>query len=65
LVTTEKDLVRLTADDQAAQLAARAHALAVTLVFENEQEFKSLVLERIAAARAKNDESKRIRNGKE
>jgi hypothetical protein len=55
----------LTADDQAAQLAARAHALAVTLVFENEQEFKSLVLERIAVARAKNDESKRIRNGKE
>ena len=66
LVTTEKDLVRLSGDDQAAQLAARAHALAVTLVFENEQEFKSLVLERIAAARAKNDdESKRIRNGKE
>lgn len=66
LVTTEKDLVRLTGDDQAAQLAARAHALAVTLVFENEQEFKSLVLERIAVARAKiDDESKRISNGKE
>ena len=59
LVTTEKDLARLTGDDQAAQLAARAHALAVTLVFENEQEFKSLVLERIAAARAKNDEKAR------
>jgi hypothetical protein len=56
-VTTEKDLVRLTGDDQLARLATRAHALAVTLAFENEQEFKSLVLERIAAARAKNDES--------
>jgi tetraacyldisaccharide 4'-kinase len=57
LVTTEKDLVRLTGDDQLARLATRAHALAVTLAFENEQEFKSLVLERIAAARARNDES--------
>jgi len=57
LVTTEKDLVRLTGDDQLARLATRAHALAVTLAFENEQEIKSLVLERIAAARAKNDES--------
>jgi len=57
LVTTEKDLVRLTGDDQLARLATRTHALAVTLAIENEQEFKSLVLERIAAARAKNDES--------
>ena len=65
LVTTEKDLVRLTGDDRLAQLAAHAHALAVTLVFENEQEFKSLVLERIAAARAKNDESGRARSGGE
>jgi tetraacyldisaccharide-1-P 4'-kinase len=57
VVTTEKDLVRLTGDDQLARLATRAHALAVTLAIENEQEFKSLVLERIAAARGKNDES--------
>ena len=57
LVTTEKDLVRLTGDDQLARLATRAHALAVTLAFENEHEFKSLVLERIAAARARNGES--------
>ena len=66
LVTTEKDLARFSGDDQAAQLAARAHALPVTLVFEDEQEFKSLVLEGIAAARAKNDdESKRTVTRKE
>ena len=59
LVTTEKDLARLTGDDRLAQLAARAHALAVTLAFENEQEFKSLVLERIAAARAMTQSGRR------
>ena len=52
-MTTEKDLVRLTGDDRLAHLAAHAHALAVTLAFENEQAFKSLVLEGIAAARAR------------
>ena len=36
LVTTEKDLVRLTGDDRLAHLAAHTHALAVTLAFENE-----------------------------
>jgi tetraacyldisaccharide 4'-kinase len=65
LVTTEKDLVRLTGDDRLVQLAAHAHALAVTLVFENEQEFKSLVLARIAATRAENNEGHRARNGEE
>jgi tetraacyldisaccharide 4'-kinase len=55
LVTTEKDLVRLTGDDRLAHLAAHTHALVVTLAFENEQAFKSLVLDGIAAARAKSE----------
>ena len=53
LVTTEKDLARLSGEDKLSQLAAHARALAVTLTFENEQEFKSLVLGRIAAVRAR------------
>jgi tetraacyldisaccharide 4'-kinase len=65
LVTTEKDLVRLTGDNRLARLAAHAHALAVTLAFENEQAFKSLVLEGVAAARAKSDGSKRVHSEKE
>ena len=51
LDTTEKDLVRLSEDEGAAGLAAHAHALPVALVFEQEATFKSLLLERIAAAR--------------
>jgi tetraacyldisaccharide 4'-kinase len=51
LVTTEKDLVRLEGDEETAGLAAHAHALPVALVFEQEARFKSLLLERIAAAR--------------
>ena len=51
LVTTEKDLARLTGDDAAGQLAARARALPVELVVEDEERFKALLLERIAAAR--------------
>ena len=65
LVTTEKDLVRLTGDDRLAHLAAHAHALAVTLAFENEQAFRSLVLEGIAAARAKSDGSEKVHSQKE
>ena len=65
LVTTEKDLVRLTGDDRLAHLAAHTHALAVTLVFENEQAFKSMVLEGIAAARAKIDGSEKVHSEKE
>ena len=61
LVTTEKDLVRLTGDNRLARLAAHAHALAVTLAFENEQAFKSLVLEGVAAARAKSDGQNALR----
>jgi tetraacyldisaccharide 4'-kinase len=51
LVTTEKDLARLTGDDEARELAAHARALPVTLAFEDEARFKSLLLERLAAAR--------------
>jgi tetraacyldisaccharide 4'-kinase len=65
LVTTEKDLVRLAGDDRLVHLAAHAHALAVTLVFDNEQAFKSLVLEGIAAARAKIDGSEKVHSEKE
>ena len=65
LVTTEKDLVRLTGDDRLAHLAAHAHALSVTLAFENEQAFKSLVLEGIAAARAKSDGGEKVHSKKE
>jgi tetraacyldisaccharide 4'-kinase len=51
LVTTEKDLVRLRGRDELAELAAHAHALPISLAFEEEERFKSLLLERIAAAR--------------
>src|SRR5262249_29556868 len=51
LVTTEKDLARLAGDDEASQLAAHARALPVTLAFEDEGRFKSLLLERLAATR--------------
>ena len=50
LVTTEKDLARLAGDDAVAQLAAHAHALPVTLVFEDEEALKSLLLERLAGS---------------
>jgi len=55
LVTTEKDLARLGGDDEAQELAAHARALPVTLAFEDEARFKSLLLERLAAARKTND----------
>ena len=53
LVTTEKDLARIHGDDELEQLAAHAHALPVALAFEEEERFKSLLLERLAAARTK------------
>jgi tetraacyldisaccharide 4'-kinase len=53
LVTTEKDVARLAGDEGAAALAARAHALPVSLVVADEANFRALLLERIAAARAK------------
>ena len=55
LVTTEKDLARLGGADEAAELAAQARALPVTLAFEDEERFKSLLLERLATARKTND----------
>ena len=51
LVTTEKDLARLGGDEEVARLAAQARALPVTLVFEDEERFRSLLLERLARAR--------------
>ncbi len=63
LVTTEKDLARITGDEQAAALAARAHALPVALAFEDEEEFKSLVLERIEAARKRDGGGRRRGDG--
>ena len=51
LVTTEKDLARLGGEQELAALAARAQALPVTLVFEQEDAMRSLLRERIAAAR--------------
>jgi tetraacyldisaccharide 4'-kinase len=57
LVTTEKDLMRLAGDDAAAQLAARAHALPVTLVLDDEEALRSLLLERIAAGRRQRTDS--------
>src|SRR6266849_415287 len=52
LVTTEKDLARLAGDEDVAELAAHAHALPVTVAFDDEESFKTLLLERVAAARA-------------
>lgn len=53
LVTTEKDLARIHGDDELEQLAAHAHALPVALAFGEEERFRSLLLERLAAARTK------------
>jgi tetraacyldisaccharide 4'-kinase len=55
LVTTEKDLARLSGEDDLKQLATRAKALPVTLAFEEEELFKSLLLEKVAAARRRDD----------
>lgn len=53
LVTTEKDAARLQGDDEVAELAAHAHALPVALVLDDEEAFRRMLMERIAAARAK------------
>jgi tetraacyldisaccharide 4'-kinase len=50
LVTTEKDLVRITGDQALVELAARAHALPVSLAFEDEAGFAQLLLKKVAAA---------------
>ena len=56
LITTEKDLARLAGDDETAQLAAQARALPVTLVIDEEDALKSLLLERLAAGRRQRTE---------
>jgi tetraacyldisaccharide 4'-kinase len=52
LVTTEKDLVRIIGDAALGELAAHAHALPVTLSFEDEAGFAQLLLHKLAAARS-------------
>ncbi len=62
LVTTEKDVVRLRTRPELAQLAAQAHALAISIAFEEEEAFKSFLLEQLAAARmSRRDERARVR----
>jgi tetraacyldisaccharide 4'-kinase len=51
LVTTEKDHVRLAGDAELAELAAHAHALPVALALDDEERFRSLLLDRLADAR--------------
>jgi len=55
LLTTEKDLVRLSGDPQLGPLAARANALPVRLVIEEENAFRQLVLDAVSRASAKID----------
>ncbi len=45
LVTTEKDLARLTGDPRLTQLAARASALPVRLIVDEEEQFQQMVLD--------------------
>ena len=52
LVTTEKDLVRMRGEGEVAILAERAHALPVSLVLDDAPQFRSLLLDRLAAAHA-------------
>jgi tetraacyldisaccharide 4'-kinase len=47
LVTTEKDVARMHRDDDAAELAARACALPVTLTFDSEAVFQRLLREQV------------------
>jgi tetraacyldisaccharide 4'-kinase len=47
LVTTEKDVARMQGDDELADLAARARALPVTMVFDDEVAFRDLLRNRI------------------
>lgn len=52
LVTTEKDIARMQRDEGAAELAARACALPVTLMFDDEAGFQRLLRERVGQRRA-------------
>jgi tetraacyldisaccharide 4'-kinase len=51
LLTTEKDLTRMQGDSEAAALAVAAQALPVTLRLEQDNDFRVLLLDRLAAAR--------------
>ena len=51
LVTTEKDLARMQGDGDTAELAVAARALPVTLAFDDEAGFRTLLRDRIARAR--------------
>ncbi|HZO46311.1 MAG TPA: tetraacyldisaccharide 4'-kinase [Xanthobacteraceae bacterium] len=51
LVTTEKDLARMQGDEYAAELAARSRALPVTLAFDDDAGFRSLLREQVTRAR--------------
>ncbi|MET0532405.1 MAG: tetraacyldisaccharide 4'-kinase, partial [Microvirga sp.] len=50
LLTTEKDLARLAGDPDVSALAARAQALPVRLVAEDEPAFRRFILEKIGKA---------------
>ena len=45
LVTTEKDIARLTGDPHLTELAARVSALPVRLVIDEQEQFQHMVLE--------------------
>jgi tetraacyldisaccharide 4'-kinase len=51
LLTTEKDRARMTGDPALGGLAQRAHVLPVRMRFENEDEIRRVLLDRIASAR--------------
>jgi tetraacyldisaccharide 4'-kinase len=53
LVTTEKDLARMQGDRDIAMLVERSRALPVTLVFDDDAGFRTLLRNGIARARAK------------
>jgi tetraacyldisaccharide 4'-kinase len=52
LLTTEKDRARMSGDPALAALAQRVHVLPVRMRFENEDEIRRVLMERIASARA-------------
>ena len=51
LVTTEKDLVRLSGEPDLAALAARARPLPVRLVIDRQEQFQAMVLGAFKPAR--------------
>jgi tetraacyldisaccharide 4'-kinase len=54
LVTTEKDLMRLTGDPQLAALADRANALPVRLAIEEQDQFGQMILQAVKRRRSQN-----------